>query len=233
MPHRKLNFLGKKVDKRDSLIFSFIAGKIVAHYGCVDDDEDVIERKSAEGIHLHTRITELSRSTIGIDMNKRVIPILAEKYGIDNIYYGDIQDPETFTVEREKLAGAEVVLIADVIEHLNNPGNMLSGLLSTFNEDITIIITTPNPFMIMNFFDTLRNREGYSDWHTCYFSLSNMKNLLERYGIEIAAVHPYNRESNSLSSFKRELSALLKKFFTLFSKGFCDGFLYECKIRKP
>ncbi|CAG1770991.1 hypothetical protein BAC3_01479 [uncultured bacterium] len=229
MPHLSLSDTVQELRNRDELIFELIKERTVMHFGCIDDDAETIERKTVAGVWLHTNVTRHSRKTTGIDLNKAMIPELAAM-GVNNICYGDIQDTATFTCPAAAFQETDTLLIPDVIEHLNNPGQMLQGIRDAFNKDVRIIITTPNPYMIMNFYDTLRRREGYSKWHTCYFSIANMKILLGRYGITIREIYPYLRASNSKSRVKAAVSGMLKRSACSISKGFADGFLYVCEI---
>ena len=231
MAIKSISFLGRKVYIKHQLITELVKDKKVVHYGCVDDDKELIKQKLNKGYYLHKIVTEASEDTIGIDLNKKTFPHL-KKLGIDNVYYGDVEDPGTFDIDRLKIKKANVLLIPDLIEHLNNPGNMLEGIKNYFSEDIIVYIFTPNPFAWYNFVATLATKEIYTDYHTMYFTTESMSVLLARYGFKIKRVLPVviPKERGLLV---RILDKLASKISTVISPGFADAFMYECVIKKP
>jgi hypothetical protein len=203
----------------------------VVHYGCIDDSIDIIESKLKNNTYLHTLISEKSKSCVGIDLNSELITTLKTTYSINNIFYGDVENPETFQIDLDSLKKAEVLLIPDIIEHLNNPGLMLKGVKKYFSFDVKILILTPNPFTYLNFVFTLLGREIYNIYHTCYFSTNNMKVLLSHYNIKIKKVYPCFLPKDQPMLIKIADKAI-NILLTIFSFGFCDNYLYECEFEE-
>lgn len=231
MRMKKLNFHDRKLHTKHELLLSFIKNKNVVHYGCIDDSTDIIDWKIKKNIYLHKLISEASKNCIGIDINRKNMTYLRETHQISNIYYGNAENPETFETDKETLLNTEVILIPDLIEHLNNPGLMLEGLRKFFPKTATILILTPNPFSYLNFIFTLFNREFYNAYHTCYFSTNNMKVLLENHGFKINKVYPCFLPKNR-GWFVRCFDKAMNHFLTLFTYGFCDNYLYACEFQK-
>jgi len=221
--------LRQKSKQKHEIIIELIEGKKVVHYGCVDDDEELIEHKAQKGYYLHQAVTEHSKSTIGIDLNKDAFNFLEEEMGIINVVYGNVEDPGTFNLDKKRLKKAEVVLIPDLIEHLNNPGNMLQGIKDHFREDVKVIILTPNPFAWYNFAATLLNKEIYTPYHTCYFTTESMIVLLKRYGFKVDKIHPVIAPKRR-GGIVRAFDASVGKLATFISPGFADLYLYECSL---
>lgn len=223
--------LRRRASVKHKLIEELVKGKNVVHYGCVDDDEDLIKHKFESGRYLHKIVTDSSKKTIGIDLNKEMFGFLKNELSIDNVVYGDVEDPSTFDIDRDFLKKADIVLIPDLIEHLNNPGEMLDGIRKYFSKNVKIIILTPNPTAWYYFVATLFNKEIYSPYHTASFTTENMAVLLNRYGFKIDKTFPgvAPKERGGLIKI---VDSLLGKLAVLISPGFADLFLYECSVNK-
>ncbi len=231
MALKSISFLRRKAYKKHQLITELVKDKHVIHYGCVDDDVDLIKHKHKTGYYLHKLVTDSAASAVGIDLNKGSFKFLGKEMGVNNIVYGDVEDPGTFDVEKKVLKRADIVLIPDLIEHLNNPGNMLSGIIKYFSPDVRILILTPNPFAWYNFVATLLNKEIFTPYHTAYYTTESISILLDRYGIKIDQIMPVVSPKKR-GFLVRKTETLVSKIAMLISPGFADLFLYDCTLRK-
>ncbi|MCC7516564.1 MAG: methyltransferase domain-containing protein [Pseudomonadales bacterium] len=233
MTIKKIAASGKLLLK-STLIKNIVRGKKVVHVGCVDDHFEMIQYKKEKGFYLHDIISATADECIGIDINEPLVRKLNEAYGINNIAIANaekLQDIHMDGISRndllKKLASFDTIMLPDLIEHLNNPGDMLAGMKTIFNKDARIYICTPNPFFISNFILTLFRREIYSPYHTIYFTTESMAVLLGRYGIRIVNTYPcFVPKIRSLPV--RIADRILLEFFCLISKGFAENFMYEC-----
>jgi 2-polyprenyl-3-methyl-5-hydroxy-6-metoxy-1,4-benzoquinol methylase len=231
MALKRISFLGNKIYLKQALIASIVEGKSVIHYGCVDDNKELIDAKIAKGYYLHKIISDLSTSCIGVDLNKELIGYLRDKYNINNIVFGNVEDPESFELDKNVLKSYEALIIPDLIEHLNNPGKMLEGIKRYFSPNIKIYIMTPNPSGYLNFAATILRREIYTEYHTFLFTTESMKVLLDRFGIAINKVYPVFVPKER-SKFLVVADKIIGRLFTLISPGFADLYMYECYIKQ-
>ena len=229
MALKKINFLGNKVYLKQKLIAQIVKGKSVVHYGCVDDNKILIDSKMKKGYYLQKVVTDITTKCVGIDLNKELIEYLSVKYNVNNIYYGDVEDPNTFDLDIKTLKEYEILLIPDLIEHLNNVGKMLEGVRKYFSPQVKIYIMTPNPSGYLNFLATLLRREIYSNHHSCLFTTECMKVLLGRYGFKIEKVYPVFVPKER-GSFLVVADKILSKVVTFISPGFADLFMFKCSI---
>lgn len=233
MTIKKIETRGKLLLK-SRLIERIVRGKKVVHIGCVDDHFEMIQYKKERGFYLHDIISATAAECIGIDINEPLVRKLRDVYGINNIAVANaekLQDIHMEGISREellaKLASFDTIMLPDLIEHLNNPGEMLGGMKAIFGKDARIYICTPNPFFISNFILTLFRREIYSPFHTFYFTTESMAVLLGRYGIRIVNTYPcFVPKIRSLPV--RIADRILLEVFCLLSKGFAENFMYEC-----
>jgi len=230
MALKKINFLGNKTYLKQTLIATLIKGKSVVHYGCVDDNKTLIDAKMNKGYYLHKLVTDSTTRCIGIDINKPLINYLREQYAINNIFYGNVEDPRSFDLDINELKQYEILLIPDLIEHLDNVGKMLEGIKEFFSPQVKLYIMTPNPFGYLNFIATFLRREIYSPHHTCLFTTESMKVLLDRHGFKINRVYPVfvPKERGSLLIFADKIMSWI---FNLVSRGFADLYMFECSFR--
>ncbi len=129
---------------------------------------------------LHSKLTEAA-DTIGIDRSDDVIAEYRLLGIYENIVSGDVERLENIPVE----GIFDVVVEGDIIEHLSNPGAMLTGILRFCDDHTRVIITTPHAFGLPNYLRFLFGRFRDGAEHVMTFNGENMRNLLDRHGYEI------------------------------------------------
>jgi 2-polyprenyl-3-methyl-5-hydroxy-6-metoxy-1,4-benzoquinol methylase len=98
----------------------------------------------------------------------------------------------------------DLVLAADVMEHLNNPGLMLASARNVLAENGELVITVPNAFSFKKFVGVLalRQERNHPD-HVCYYSLMNLHELLRRFGFEIVETRAFMTEDPTVRLINR------------------------------
>jgi 2-polyprenyl-3-methyl-5-hydroxy-6-metoxy-1,4-benzoquinol methylase len=166
---------------RDEAILEIARGRRVLHLGCVGNtDLPSDERVRLAQRSLHWKLTAQAE-VVGVDYSSDVIEEYKRLGIFNNIIPGDVQ-----VLHEIKLNDSfDVVIAADIIEHLSNPGALLEGIKLFCNDKSRILITTPNAFGLPNFikFSLGHFRDG--EEHVMTFNFDNIKNLLKRHGYEI------------------------------------------------
>lgn len=158
------------VVERNAALMDVARGKNVIHVGCADHIE-LIAEKRRKNRYLHDLLTSVASSVVGVDVNKEA---LAE---MEKIGFGDLYTPEAFPAGRE----FDLIVAADVIEHVANVGEFLRELRKFRCE--RVVITTPNAFRLRN--RRLWKAELVNTDHRYWFSPYTLaKNVVES-GIEI------------------------------------------------
>jgi 2-polyprenyl-3-methyl-5-hydroxy-6-metoxy-1,4-benzoquinol methylase len=157
----------------------YVHGKTVLDLGCIGNSNP--NNRSA---WLHDTICREARRVVGVDLREDDIRSLNEEgYNIVACDVESMELNETF----------EVVVAADVIEHLSNCGNFLDRVFLHLLADGVFLVSTPNPANILNFFQLIGLGEITDNpWHTCYFTPHVLRVLAARHGfelIEVAFVH--------------------------------------------
>ena len=146
----------------------------------------------------HNRLKSLAKHIIGGDINEEGIE-LVRKYGFSYVYL-DIEK----TNISNKIGKFDVILMLDVIEHLNNIGKALVNLKNYMKENTEVIISTPNPFSFNNIARVLLGKKvnTFED-HTVWLDESNFKQLAKRFDFDIKEI--YYITFNPTSSIKQKI----------------------------
>lgn len=162
---------------RDELIIDLCRGKRVLNIGCLCHSN--WEMQIRDGKWLHGRIAEQAKNIIGIDYLEEEVNRLNNLYQY-NILYGDAMKLDKFSFD-EKF---DVIVCGEIIEHLENPGLLLTRLKSIASPHTQLIITTPNPWWLrrMNIFFAKKEQVKLNKEHVMYFSYWTLSTLLIRMG---------------------------------------------------
>jgi 2-polyprenyl-3-methyl-5-hydroxy-6-metoxy-1,4-benzoquinol methylase len=158
-------------DKR-RLIPELCTGRIVLDVGCVGQDHDF-----TSPLWMHNLIKAAAADLDGVDIDPAGILSMKEKgYSV--------LDPEGIKKSGKKY---EVVVMSDVIEHVNDPVAFLQFYSSCLADKGIFIITTPNAHGIRNFSNILiRNNYPLNPEHTMWFCPKTILEVLRRAGLNFS-----------------------------------------------
>ncbi len=149
-----------------------VQGKKLLDLGCAGDGGLADKRN-----WLHDYLRVSASTTLGLDSDARKIEQLAQD-GYD-VVHGDASAfslPERF----------DVIVAAELIEHLSNPGLFLDCVSRHLTAGGELIVTTPNATSLIFFLQTLvLGREIDNPFHVALYTQTKLKNLLERHGFEV------------------------------------------------
>lgn len=151
---------------------------------------------------LGERLIEKKNCTVdGIDVNKQALKE-AHKRGYRNITKADINCDDLKEISLE--GKYDVIIFADVLEHLVDPGKTLKLFGEYLKKDGKIIISIPNIAFIKQRVDLLLGRFEYNpkggimdESHLKFFTYSSFKNLVLSSNLQIHHSYGY-----SLVSYK-------------------------------
>ena len=155
-----------KVVDRVKFILERCKGKTVLHLG-------------SDG-PLHPAIEKVAAKAYGVDLTNVHGAKHWIKVDLDTLYKVPLEIPQD----------VDLVLCAEVLEHLRSPGFLLENLKGAIRE---IIITAPNAYSEVGFrFVQQEGTENVNIDHTMHFSYRTMKTLLEKCGYKIKEFYWYN-----------------------------------------
>ncbi|BAF71057.1 hypothetical protein [Sulfurovum sp. NBC37-1] len=209
----------KKLFNRDEYLLHVSENKIVVHLGFVDH-LPIIDRKIEQKSWLHQRLIDRSKLCFGIDINKKGIEYIQNRYSIPHLHTIDItKDQLPEEIVKEKI---DYLLIPDVIEHIGNPVIFLQAIRKKFSNVDTIILTTPNAFRLNNFIFAFKNIECINSDHRFWFTPYTLSKIAVDAGFDIEKLEFCEHDVLSRRQIVKKM--FLSKYFT-----FRDTLLIELK----
>jgi SAM-dependent methyltransferase len=184
---------------RQEFVVEYASGKRVLHLGCVD--EGLTEKKHQEGLLLHERLQENTRELWGVDIDAEGLRWMQER-GYPHLYLADIEDLST--VPELKGQSFDLILLSEVMEHLDNPGRFLQGARFLFGHDTELLITVPNATSLANWMMNWQSKELVHPDHNYWFSLHTITTLLGKFGYQVTYRAVYSQYN-----FRRSISSHL------------------------
>lgn len=162
------------IDKAE-LICDICRGRRVLDVGCINHSAEVALDQGERW--LHHRIKRVAGSATGLDL-------LAEDAAALNArgYEIIVGDAQAFDLNRT----FDVVVAADLIEHITNAAGFLKSALSHMDEQSILVLTTPNPFDFSQMMQVLvRGRAVVNAEHTMWLDPGVMFETLQREGLRV------------------------------------------------
>lgn len=172
------------IEYKYNLIESICKYKRVLHIGA--SDSPFHNEKAVKGLLLHQKIERSAKKVVGLDIDKNAISDL-KKYNIRSIYFGDILT-EKYAVDL-KAEKFDVIVFADVIEHLDCPGNALKNIKKLMTKKTLLIITAPNVFNIRTLLTLLTGCETVHSDHVFWTSKKTIERLFKIHHFKIIDFH--------------------------------------------
>ena len=201
--HEKLELLGE-----------LVLNKRVLDVGCVGQDKAFTSDE-----WLHSYIRKHASVCHGVDIE-------VEQFSeIKKLGY-EIFIPK----ELEKLnLKYDIVLISDVIEHVDDPVGFIRYYGKFLENDGRMILSTPNSNAIRNFIQILiNNRYSINPQHTCWFCPVSFLEVIDRAGFKPVDFY-WLKEYFHISFLKRRIDRIKYRFNRImysFRSNFHPNFLY-------
>jgi hypothetical protein len=195
---------------RDTLILERCQGKSVIHLGATD--HPFAEEKAGRGALLHQKLAQTAKTLVGIDSARESIELLRRDFGITDILFHDLS-----TEVPAAVPPAEIVICADIIEHVNSPFALLEHCKSLCQPNGQIILTTINGLAAKAFLRNLMRREAVHPDHVAWYSLATLGSLASRLSLRVEQVAFFGYREKTFAS--KLLFNSIFKFFPQVSDG--------------
>jgi 2-polyprenyl-3-methyl-5-hydroxy-6-metoxy-1,4-benzoquinol methylase len=192
---------------RDCELINLARGKRVLHLGAVGFTDFLPEDRAQNAPStLHWKLTQVADVT-GIDYSREVIDAYHRDGIFDNVIYGNVENLSDVEID----GTFDVVIAADIIEHLSNPGLMLEGIKQFCRNGVEVVITTPNAFGVANFlrFAAGTFREGAE--HVMTFNVYNLCQILKRHGFTVERIDTCYQQHAAKKRLFPLMRAMLKR----------------------
>ncbi len=197
--------VGKGCLVRDEAIVEYCKGKRVLHVGCTD--YPFFKSSLEKGYLLHDKVSQVTNQVIGIDIASEDVAAM-----IDNGYDARVIDAQTMSsYDWDELF--EIVLLADVIEHISNPGLVINEARKLLSPHGKVIVTAPNAFGIVRYLKSFFQYEQVHHDHIAYYSSGVLETLATHTGLRVEESSWYQFEVRDKRLIVR-LSAAFERAIT-------------------
>jgi 2-polyprenyl-3-methyl-5-hydroxy-6-metoxy-1,4-benzoquinol methylase len=198
-------------------------GKRVLHVGCTDHP---ITAMKVENAHLlHAKLVKVAAEVVGLDIDKEGIEKLSELMPEHRFVHHDAEKlGESAQLSDESF---DLVVAADVIEHIANPGLFVRGVTNLLAPGGRLILTTPHSFAVKRLIAMAAfGYEHVHPDHVSYYSLSTMSELLDRCDFKVDDFVMFQWFN---PTFKNRFSnAVLMPLLWLSGGRLCDEIALSC-----
>lgn len=172
----------QNLERIDHLV-EMCGGAKLIHVGFADH-LPLLDEKIAGGRWLHKRLTESAERCIGVDIDEQAVATIQEKYGIDDIYVHDMTAESL--LEPVVSESWDMMLMADVLEHIDNPVEFLSALGANYADRVDkFVIAVPNAFSLPNLLSTFKHKEVINTDHRYWFSPVTLAKVAVQAGFRV------------------------------------------------
>jgi len=177
----------------------------VARYGDFDPEYYVKQMHPLPSAQVVDRLEELvscARGKVVLDvgctgtLSEALRGVASRYHGLNNTPVQNSDNFESFhlidldrAIEVPTIAGLDLIIAGEIIEHLSNPGHFLD-LLKIYARPI--IITTPNAFSAVAAWHIRSGIENVNREHVAWYSYHTLKTLIERHGYKVIEWDWYN-----------------------------------------
>jgi len=160
----------------------YVAGKTVLDVGCVEHAASSEESERC----LHRRLVESAKSVLGIYIVEKEVEELRRR-GYKIICADAMTESlgQTF----------DVIVVGEVIEHVVNPGALLTNMRRHLNEDGRLVLTTPHTFYFLNVlaaFCSWQKRFWHPD-HVAWYEPYVLSSMLRKTVYDPEVCYYFNR----------------------------------------
>jgi len=204
---------------KNRLILDFCKEKEVLDVGCVGQDIDY-----SNPSWIHSQVKEIAEELAGVDINIDGIKEL-NGMGYNISHYNELNYSKKF----------DVILMLDVIEHVNNPVEFIKNYQLFLKEDGKMVITTPNSNRAINFINILfKNEYSLNYEHTFWFCPKTFMEVIER--VESLTINDFYWLSHyskaKTLNWKNKIIYGLDSFLIKLRSNFAPNFMFVLELKK-
>ncbi|SRR6266542_2925804 len=217
---------GFRTEKESYILQTVMPDTRILHIGCTNAPNTLHRWES--GALLHKSLCDKAKScgahVVGQDIDGASLAWLQERMPDAEFFHGDAQKLRDCVGERGQF---DLIIAADVIEHLSNPGLFLESCPELLGPCGRVLITTCNAFGIGRFAKALLNHEAVHPEHTAYFSHRTLSRLCSMSGLKVLELGYYKYERMTKFSLNLLVTNSLEQVVSVIYPQFSEGVIVE------
>lgn len=172
------------LESRDQWLVEKAHGRRILHLGCTDAPftQERLQQRTA----LHCALEAVAAEITGADIDVKGLELLARHCPRSTFVHWNVEELPPRGLANQRF---DIIICADIIEHVSNPGLMMLNIRELLVPGGELIITTINAFAFKLFARALFKREAVHPDHIAYYSLATLKHLCGRYNYVIDDKH--------------------------------------------
>lgn len=202
-------FSKARISIKDKEILSLTIGKRVLDVGCVG------QQRSYGPNWLHEKIKGVAKSITGVDIHQKGIDEL-NSLGYNIIHINQLEQNNKF----------DVIVMGDVIEHVDNVADFLNFYSNHLEPTGSIIITTPNPFSIRQSIHTfLYGKPSINEEHTTNLDPITMAEVFRRGNFKVVDFC-WLKEQKEMKRPRDKVINTIANCFIYLRRYYCQNFCF-------
>lgn len=206
--------------EKDVVIEKFCTGKTVLDVGCIGQDRNFMADN-----WLHNKIKRIASRADGVDILLSEIDELKKKgysmYSIDEL--------------KALNTKYDVVLMADVIEHVDDPVSFLKFYSAFLKDDGVMVISTPNSNRSNNFVNILfNNTYSVNPEHVFWFCPKTMAEVVDRAKLSLSDFYwaPHYYTAKKVKGLYQKFKYMLGHLLMMWRSNFNPNMIFIVKKEK-
>ena len=191
------------------------------HLGCTASPD--VDGRIQRGESIHMNLLKTARAVHGVDLDAQAVCKMRDVYGVQNLHVGNVEELDKLKIPNDEQF--DIVLAAELIEHLSCPGKMVEGVKRFMRVDSRFILTTPNPLSVKYFLHAFFGNEVQGPDHTIMISPQTGTLLFEkRHGFRILNVY------SCLETHSKPANRITRPIFYpafAIAPWYADGLIFE------
>jgi cyclopropane fatty-acyl-phospholipid synthase-like methyltransferase len=199
---------------KDDFLLSLCKGKKILDVGCIGQDREFTSQQ-----WLHNKVKNVAASIDGVDIiEDQIIALRLLGYSMFNI-----------DELKEKNDRYDMVLMSDVIEHVDNPVEFLRFYSMFLKPDGLMFVSTPNSNRANNFINILfNNNYSVNPEHVFWFCPRTLCEVTDRASLQIKEFHwaDHYYSSSSVKGLYQKLKFSLINLLIAMRSNFSPNMIF-------
>lgn len=213
----KIKINNAQIKQKNDILLEFVEGKQILDVGCVGQDKKMLSNE-----WLHNILKSKASVCHGVDIEIEMVKVLKSK-GYQIYTPAEL---EQYNIKYD------IIIMADVIEHVNDPVDFIKYYGNFLKDEGIIILTTPNSNAIRNFVQiVINNSYSVNPQHTFWFCPFTLLEVTDRAGYKPVDFF-WLKEYHTVNALKRRIDRLKFRFSSImyrFRSNFSPNFLLTIK----